>query len=132
VETIRAEFAFVDSVMTMGDSIIGVFDAVGGGTVPYIEIDISSAGEKYYYGDSVVVLDMTWYADYKPYVDAVLSAMMWLFFFWRLFIHLPGIISGMPGVGDFQAQGIDLPYVPRSGTQFRLEDKQSRISTKKR
>ncbi len=131
VDAICSEFAFVDTVLTIGDSIYGVFNAVAGGTVPYIEIDISSAGKKYHYGDSVIVLDMRWYAQYKPYVDTVLSAMIWIFFFWRLFVHLPGIISGMSGFGDHQTQIVDLPYVPHSGYQLRLEDKSGKKSSRR-
>ena len=122
VETIREEFSFVDSVMEIGDAFGVMFNATRSGKVPYIEISMSGVKSKYYYGDTLVVLDMSWYAPYKPYVDVILSAMMWAFFLWRLFVHTPGIISGLPGV-EGSVTISQIPDRPTVGPSHRLETK---------
>lgn len=109
-------------MITIGTDLKGVFETVAGGTVPYIEVDFSGLDSKYNYGGDVFVLDMSWYVPYKPYVDSVLSAMIWLFFAWRLFIHAPGIISGASGMADFESKFGDV----KQGFRNKPEPKRKR------
>lgn len=39
-------------------------------------------------------LNLSWYAPYKPTVDAILSGFLWLAFLWTLIKRAPGIIQG--------------------------------------
>lgn len=88
------KFAFVSSVVDTVDLFTDFLNDVGSGEVPKIQINLSLAESKYNYGGSALALDMSWYSRYKPSVDSLLSSMMWLFFIWRMFCALPGIISG--------------------------------------
>lgn len=88
------KFAFVSSVVDTVDLFTDFLNDVGSGEVPKIQINLSLAESKYNYGGSALALDMSWYSRYKPSVDTLLSSMMWLFFIWRMFCALPGIISG--------------------------------------
>ena len=62
---------------------------------PSITVNLSAARSKYNYGDTAICLDMSWYGEYKPYVDTFLSAVLWLTFVWNTFKNLPAIISGV-------------------------------------
>ena len=102
VAAIRQEFAFADSVMSTVDVISDFFDTVAEGKPAKIEIHLENARSIYDYGGTAYALDMTWYAEYKPTVDTILSSIMWIFFTWRVFVHLPNIINGIAGTpGDF-------------------------------
>lgn len=62
------------------------------------------------YGSFVIERDILWtfdwYLDYKPTVDAIIAAFIYLFFFWRIVTSLPSIISGgaSPFVGGLIAE----------------------------
>jgi len=42
-----------------------------------------------------MAIDLTWYAKYKPTVDAILSSFIWVVFAYNTFKDLPSIISGV-------------------------------------
>lgn len=107
---IREKFGFADSVMAMGEVFKEMF-SVNPTEPPKIVINLGNAESKYNYGGSTLALDMSWYARYKPSVDAILSSIMWVVFGWRLFVGLPNIISG---VGSTYEMSQDL----RTGTTF--------------
>ena len=65
------------------------------GTAPKVAIDLSDAEGSYNYGGKVYVLDMSWYARYKPSVDTFLSGVMWICFGWAIYKRIPDIISGV-------------------------------------
>lgn len=94
VVVLTDNFEFVTSIIETVNLISDFFDSVGSGEVPKISINLSLAESKYNYGSTAYALDMSWYSRYKPTVDKLLSAIMWLFFLWRMFCALPGIISG--------------------------------------
>lgn len=95
VEALRARFGFMDSVLATGDAIIAALNLSG--TPPVIYAHFENAEGAFNWGGTVAVLDMTWYARYKPAGDAFLSGVIWIFFLWRVFIKLPSIISGVGG-----------------------------------
>lgn len=64
---------------------------------PKVVLDLSAANSEINYGLSAFSLDMTWYEPYKPEVDVLLSAIMWLTFIWNTFKALPATISGVGG-----------------------------------
>lgn len=59
----------------------------------YIHFEDSQTA-KYRPLGTLVIFDASWYAPYKPYGDAVLSAFLWALFLWRLFKNIPSIIQG--------------------------------------
>lgn len=76
-----------------------------GTTPPVIYIPLGSSETSYSIGSDTIFLDLSWYAKYKPTVDAILSAFLWILFIWKLFLKLPGIVSGLPG--DFVMGGLN-------------------------
>lgn len=53
--------------------------------------------ESKYFEGELTYIDMSWYKPFKPYGDLVITGFVYLFFLWRLFVHLPGIIHGSSG-----------------------------------
>lgn len=66
---------------------------------PILRIPVGKpASRKYDYGTgSYIIIDISWYAQYKQFGDKVVLAIAWALFLWRLYIKLPGIISGTEG-----------------------------------
>ena len=92
VDALAAEYAFVpdivNSVTLLKNNLVGD----GGPLVIYV--DFGRAGGSTNYGGKVLLTDFAWYEEYKPTVDALLSAALWAFFLWRVFLKMPGIIGG--------------------------------------
>ena len=65
---------------------------------PILKIPIGAETSKYNYGlGSYITIDISWYAPYKQFGDKIILAICWALFIWRLYIKLPGIISGAEG-----------------------------------
>lgn len=96
VEALRAEFEFADAIITTGEFIGGSLSGLGT-EPPVIYLNLADNRGPYDMGGEVPFIDMRWYAEYKPTADILLSALLWIFFCWRVFVHLPGIISGTAG-----------------------------------
>ncbi len=66
---------------------------------PILKIPIGKpTSRRYDYGTgSYIIIDVSWYAQYKQFGDGVVLAIAWALFLWRLYIKLPGIISGTEG-----------------------------------
>lgn len=100
VEALASKFGFAAALV---ETVNALKDGLNGVTTepPVIYLDLGASRGSYPLGGKVAFLDLTWYAEYKPTVDKLISAFLWLCFIWRMFLKLPGIISGMPG--DFVA-----------------------------
>lgn len=85
-------YAIVETAEFIRDSLSGL-----GTSPPVIYLNLGSASGSFYWGGQVAFIDMSWYAAYKPVGDALLSALLWICFCWRVFVKLPGIISGVSG-----------------------------------
>ena len=96
IAEMRGKFGIVDSALNTFDGVRSFFFSLGS-KPPVIYIDLSAAIGSYYFGGETIFVDMRWYADYKPTMDLVLSAILWLWFVWRFMIALPGIIQGFSG-----------------------------------
>lgn len=93
VDNYHLKFGFVDDIRTNMDNVKKTF--MGITPTPYLKIPIMKTKSDYDYGfGDYFILDLSWYEVYKPYGDKIISAFMWLFFIWRMFIKLPGIING--------------------------------------
>ena len=64
------------------------------GNVPKLNIELGSTK---YTEKTTVALDFSWYAPFKHYGDLVITGFVYAMYLWRLFIKLPGIISGSSG-----------------------------------
>lgn len=87
-------FPFITSVI---DTVNYIEDNLSADGPPVIYVDLGAAGGDVNWGGKTVLVDFAFYEEYKPTVDTILSACMFSFFAWRVFIHLPGIIGGDAG-----------------------------------
>lgn len=75
---------------------------------PILKIPIGKPkSKKYNYGTgNYIIIDVGWYAEYKDFGDKIILAFAWVFFIWRMFVLLPGIISGTVG-GFFTPERVE-------------------------
>lgn len=122
VTELRSRFAFADSII---ESAAGIMNAVSASAAageqapPKIVMDLDIRGTT----KAVTVIDLSWYAPYKHYGDMVLSGMIWVFFIWRVFVHLPGIIAGASGIPDSAVPSAPGQLMLDFPNTERLEDK---------
>lgn len=96
VDDFSHKFGFVDD---MKKNVENIEKYVFGVTPsPVLKIPIMKVKSKYDYGfGDYFIIDISWYEPYRPYGDLIILAFAWLMFIWRVFVSLPGIISGAPG-----------------------------------
>lgn len=93
-----AAFPLFNSIITTGRVLGGFFSGLGS-RPPVIYIDLGNSAS-WVIGGTQKFLDLTWYAQYKPTVDTILSGFLWLLFAWRFFLRLPGLLRGEGGTID--------------------------------
>ena len=83
---------------------------------PVLKIPIGKpTSKKYNYGTGdYIIIDVSWYAKYKDFGDKIILAFAWACFIWRMFVYLPGIISG--GVGGIQSIGDAYTVYKKNGS----------------
>lgn len=90
----KEKLSFIDSIKEGINSVKNMLNNIE--SCPKFTIDIDS---KYYKGE-LTVIDLAWYSQYKTYGDIVITGFVYVFFFWRIFVHIPNIIHGISSVGD--------------------------------
>ena len=88
-------FTYLEPIISLGDTFKAYLSGVNP-TPPVIWIDLG-ASQWHSLGGRVKFIDLTWYAQYKPTVDGILGAFLWLCLLWRLFQAAPGIVQGASG-----------------------------------
>lgn len=83
------KFSFISDIQNYITSVFNMFDTVEG--APIFKINVDS---KYYSGE-LTVIDLNFYKPYKAYGDMVITALVYLFFIWRVFARLSNTISGV-------------------------------------
>lgn len=91
-DSVSSKFSFIDTVKGSIDSMVGVVNGVSGS--PKLSINL---GATKYTEATTAVIDFSWYAPFKPYGDLIITGFTYAIFIWRLFIKLPGVISGSSG-----------------------------------
>lgn len=94
VESLRARFDWINPFVIFAKNISGELFST---EPPVIYIHLDDAEGSYNYGGTIPFLDMRWYARYKEQGDLILSGFLWALFAWRMYLKLPGIISGASG-----------------------------------
>lgn len=97
VVALQAAFPLFDSIVVSAGSLRNFFQGLGS-RPPIIYIDLGNSAS-WAMGGKTIFLDLTWYSQYKPTMDTVLSAFLWIFALWRIFLRLPSLIRG--GSGDW-------------------------------
>lgn len=127
VQSLSEEFAFVASIITTGEALTFGLSGVTT-TPPIIYIDLGASTGSYNLGGKTVFMDLSWYAEYKPTVDILISAFLWICFIWRLILKLPGIINGMPGdfaMGAAHLFGLD-NHLPSRNAAYEVQRAENR------
>lgn len=76
-----------------------VYDPDSG--APKIPVRFSNSTSEYFSDiEDAYIIDLNWYAPYKPVGDMIVVAFCWILFVWRVLHDLPGIISGATGITD--------------------------------
>lgn len=96
---IKQRFDFVDSIKSLFAE-MNSYLIDGSMQVPEITINFGNAEGKYNYGGSAKVLDLSWYARYKPTVDKIIIAFTYIGFIFLLYKRLPDIISGAGAITE--------------------------------
>lgn len=92
VNSVKSKFAFVDTVKETIVLIEDMFKNTE--TLPKLTLTLP---ENKWYNGQVTVIDLSWYSPYKQYGDTILSAFIYVFFIWRIYISLASIIAGTGG-----------------------------------
>ena len=91
------KLGFVENIKSGVNSLKDMFNDVE--ELPTLSIDIDS---KYYKGE-LTIIDLNWYSQYKAFGDLVITGFCYIFFIWRIWVHLPSILQGSSGVTDIVA-----------------------------
>lgn len=91
-DSVSSKFGFVDTIKASVNSLIDVVEGVG--NAPKLNINL---GATKYTEAATVSIDFSWYGPFKSYGDLVITGFCYAMYLWRLFIKLPGIISGTAG-----------------------------------
>ena len=94
-ETVNSKFGFIDSIELAINDIKDMIENIENGTSEFT-VDIDS---KYYSGE-VVLFDLSWYKPFKAYGDLVFTGFAYVFFVWRIWKAIPGIINGTSSITD--------------------------------
>ena len=98
VAACTAAFPLFNSIIATGHGLSGFLSGLGT-RPPVIYIDLGSS-TSWFLGGRQIFLDLTWYSQYKPTMDLVISGFLWLLFAWRFFLRLPGLLRGEGGTID--------------------------------
>lgn len=91
VADLRSQFPFFDSIIATGQYL---FSGISSGEPPVIYIHLENAEGLYTWGNTVAILDMSFYSRYKSAGDLIMSSALITLFAWRTLRRLPGILSG--------------------------------------
>ena len=94
---LTTEYSFANSIAMTGMDLKDFFSDLGS-VPPVIRINFSESKGRYNWGNDMVLIDFSFYEPYKPTMDAILSAFLWLWFCWRVVLSLPGIMGGASAI----------------------------------
>lgn len=90
LESIKSKFGFVEGIAQTINQFREIMENTSVSTGLTINIPKNSANI-----NSLKVIDVSWYEPFKPYGDMVITALIYLFFGWRVYVDLPSIIGGI-------------------------------------
>ncbi len=94
INSIKERFGFISDITGLGEEITGFLENASGITAPTFTIDLSKYTGSYGWGNTMITIDFSWYAQFKPMVDTILAGMIWITFLWHLYKRIPEIIAG--------------------------------------
>lgn len=105
LDALRARFAFIDSITGYGEHLIGFLQSAAGTKAPVFTVDLSDYTGNYNWGGTVITIDFSWYAKYKPLVDNILAGIIWINWLWHMYKRIPELIHGQ---GMTTARTVDI------------------------
>lgn len=112
VNSVKCKFDFIESIKIAINSMNDLINSCGNSAVLSININAT----KYTEAANVTILDLSWYAPFKPYGDLIITGFVYAMFLFRLFARLPDIISGAGSTyNDVTAQVSDIDAYNRFG-----------------
>lgn len=111
VEALKAEYKFLDPILSTGEELKLFFQNIGS-QPPIIWIDLGAGTGWYPMGGKVKFVDLTWYSQYKPTVDPIVGGFIWLWLAWRMFKAVPGLLSGDSGTVGAPTIAPDITFNP--------------------
>ena len=112
VNSVKSKFNFVESIKITMNSMMDLINSYGGSA----SLSVTLKPTKYTEETTVRILDFSWYAQFKPYGDLVITGFVYALYLWRLFTHLPSIIAGAGGAyNDVPAMLTDLDVYSKFG-----------------
>lgn len=66
------------------------------GTSPKLTINIGAT--KYTKAQEITILDLSFYKEFKPFGDLILTGFIYAMFLWRFFISIPNILNASGGI----------------------------------
>lgn len=90
----QEKFTFVQSIKNVATIIYEFFRDTDFTKPPVITVHLSQAKGSLNFGESAKILDMSWYAPYKPSVDVIISSIMLVAFGFRMYFRLHTVITG--------------------------------------
>lgn len=93
VDSVKSKFSFIDTIKSSVSDVEDIL--VGAESVPTLKIHVNET--KYTQEQDLTIINLAWYVPFKKYGDIILTGFIYAFFFWRIYISLPNIISGSGG-----------------------------------
>lgn len=95
IESIKSKFAFVDNIKATINEISNIIQSTETSKSLTINIPNNKTGIT-----QLTIIDLKWYEQYKSYGDIVISALVYIFFIWRVYANLSNIVSGVGSMGE--------------------------------
>ena len=104
VNSIKSKFGFIEEIQEAIEPIQDIIETPDNQTSLSIDIPENTTGIS-----RLKIIDLSWYEPYKPYGDVIITAFVYIFFIWRVYVNLPNIVSGVGGFSsDIVNSNIDL------------------------
>ena len=87
---VSSKFSFIDTIKNTINTISDIFNNLKDSPT----LVVRNINSKYYNGD-LTYIDMSWYSPFKEYGDNIITAIIYIFFIFRLYNHIPNIINGV-------------------------------------
>ncbi|MBR5363325.1 MAG: hypothetical protein IK134_08390 [Oscillospiraceae bacterium] len=96
IAQVKAKFAWYEDIVDAWTEFKTALNNVSADSPPSINVNLD---ERTFFGQSIgsgsgTALVLDWMITYRNTIRNLLTAFMWIFFLWRLYCHIPNIISG--------------------------------------
>ena len=96
VAALKDKFSWYSSISSAWSEFYTAFSHISDDSPPSISMTLDNRS---YFGGSIgtsssSLLVLDWFVQYRTVIRTLISAFMWIFFLWRVYCHIPNIISG--------------------------------------